>query len=231
MYMSDYDDYFMPVNHRPGLQPSRLDRTWVQMILPYSSSFGIFRCPSDVSQRDVPEAAFDEDLIPGDIYSRYYAASMRVNVGYNYIYLAPITQRGVRWTSEPKQGTSVTDPSRTLMFVDSIWDRTADGRPTGGGNWLVVPPCRYQKIGDTQYDTFNAKGNIYTPYNGWSTTNPNSAHIYGNAWPWHDGLLNVMRVDGSARAIQPKQLLTGCSAKEDWQGFIDDASSYLWDTQ
>src|SRR5438045_723399 len=45
LYMSDYDQYFMPVNHRPGAPANaRLDRTWVQLILPYAKSFGIFTC-------------------------------------------------------------------------------------------------------------------------------------------------------------------------------------------
>src|SRR5437867_887650 len=82
LYMGDYDDYFMPVNHRPGLPPNaKLDRTWVQLILPYAKSFGIFTCPADTSLRD-SETSFDQDLVPGDIYGQYYGASMRVDMGY-----------------------------------------------------------------------------------------------------------------------------------------------------
>src|SRR5690242_7478037 len=75
LYVSDYDDYLMPVNHRPGMPPNaHLDRTWVQLILPYAHSFGIFTCPADYSAKET-ETSFDQDLVPGDIYSQYYSAS------------------------------------------------------------------------------------------------------------------------------------------------------------
>lgn len=229
LYMSDYDDFFMPINHRPGVLPAKFDRTWVQMILPYAKSFAMFHCPSDSSPHVTTEASFDEDLIPGDIYSKYYAASMRVNYGYNYIYLSPVVFRQGHWSSEPRSATSLADPSSTLLFVDSIWDRTADGQPIGGGNWLVVPPCRYGDAAGTRVDSFNA-GTIYTPSYGWVTQNKNSARLYGNAWPWHGGLMNMARVDGSVKAIRPTQLVAGCSVKEGWQGTIVDPSLYLWDS-
>lgn len=229
-YMIDYDDTFMPVNHRPARPPNAsLDRTWVQLILPYARSLSIFHCPSDSGLKDDPEGTFDQDLVPGDIYSQYYTASMHVDMGYNYLYLSPIVLKSGRWVSEPKSGTSITDTSKTLLFVDSIWDRLPDGTPTGGGNWLVVPPCRYQDTPGHR-DSFTVDGMIYTPTFGWKVDDPNSAHLYGNVWPWHNGKANLVHTDGSAKAVAIEELSAGCNVKDSWRGEISDPGEYMWDT-
>lgn len=230
MYVSDYDDLFMPVNHRPALPPnSRLDRTWVQLILPYATSFGIFSCPADTSTREGSETSFDQDLVPGDVYSQYYTASMHVNMGYNYLYLSPIIFRRGQWVSEPRSMNEVADPSKTMLFVDSLWTRLGDGTPYGGGNWLVVPPCRYISSSGHRIDSFATDGAVFTPYIGWQTDDPNSSHIYGNAWPWHNGRVNLARVDGSVTSIPVEKLTAGCNLKDSWRGYISDSSEYLWD--
>jgi len=230
-YIDDYDQTFMPVNHRPGLLPNpKLDRTWVQLVLPYANgNFDIFHCPSDWSIREGWDTAFDKDLVPGDVYARYYMASMHVNMGFNYLYLSPIVSVQGKWVSQPKTTMAVNDPSETLLFVDSIWDRLKDGTPYDGGNWLVVPPCRYEKIGHRQVDTFVTDGTVYTPYQGWRVDQPNSPHIYGNAWPWHNGRVNVVRVDGSVKSIAIGALTAGCDVKEAWRGLIQDPDAYMWD--
>ncbi|HVT11283.1 MAG TPA: hypothetical protein VHE55_03375 [Fimbriimonadaceae bacterium] len=230
LYMSDYDELFMPVNHRPALPPdSRLDRTWVQLILPYATSFGIFTCPADSSLREPSETTFDQDLVPGDIYSQYYTASMRVNMGYNYLYLSPIVFRRGQWVSEPRSMNEITDPSKTMLFVDSLWSRLEDGTPVGGGNWLVVPPCRYMSFAGRRVDSFTVDGAVYTPFIGWETSDPNSAHLYGNAWPWHSGRVNLARVDGSVTSMPVEKLSAGCNLKDSWRGTISDSSEYVWD--
>ena len=238
MYIDDYDQYFMPVNHRPGAFPNpKLDRTWVQLVLPYARvlphgrSFEIFTCPADTSLWEGPDTAFDQDLVPGDVYARYYTASMHVNMGFNYLYLSPIIARDGKWVSVPKSTMSVSDPSRTLLFVDSIWDRTKDGAPIDGGSWLVVPPCRFEEEGTRRVDTFAPDGTVYTPFvgGGWHVDQPNSPHIYGNAWPWHNGHVNLVRVDGSVKSVPIGLLTAGCDVQESWNGLIDDPSAYMWD--
>lgn len=236
LYMSDYDDYFMPVNHRPAEPPNaRLDRTWVQLILPYvGRSFSIFTCPADESVHQAQEASFDQDLVPGDMYGQYYSASMHVNMGYNYLYLAPIVFRSVngrgQYVSEPRLGTDISDPSRTLLFVDSIWDRTPDGTPVGGGNWLVVPPCRFEGTPRDMTDTFHLDGIPYTPFFGWKISQENSPRRYGNAWPWHMGRINLVHVDGSVTSVSPSKLASGCDLRDSWRGLINDPGQYMWDT-
>ena len=84
LYVTDWDDRMMPVNHQPSAPAnSQNDRTWVQLTLPYAESFRIFNCPSDYGVRPPAETTFDQDLVPGDTYSKYYSASQRVNAGYN----------------------------------------------------------------------------------------------------------------------------------------------------
>lgn len=232
-YLGDYDDFFMPVNHRPGMAPNpRLDRTWVQLVLPYTNrNFTIFRCPADSTFTDESDATFDQDLVPGDIYAQYYTASMHVNMGFNYLYLSPIVKKQGQWVSEPRSTSMVGDPSKTLLFADSIWDRLADGTPTEGGNWLVVPPCRWAtpSAGTRPFDSFTLDATeFYTPVAGWKVGQPNSPHIYGNAWPWHSGRVNLVRVDGSAKSWPIGKLSAGCDVQDGWKGLIGNSDQYSW---
>jgi prepilin-type N-terminal cleavage/methylation domain-containing protein len=231
IYIADYDDTFMPVNYQPAESPnSKNDRTWVQMLLPYLTTYKVFRCPGDSGKRTETEASFDQDLIPGDVVSRYYSASMRSNVGYNYLYLSPIYRNAGRWESSPRSATMIEKPSRMLMFVDTVWDRDASGHPQGGGSWLVIPPCRYIQASRTPVDSFNVAGKaVFATYNGWNVTDDYSAARYGSAWPWHGDRITVVRVDGSAGSLTVDELSNGCDVEENWNGLIDAQSNYIWD--
>jgi prepilin-type processing-associated H-X9-DG protein len=246
LYAGDYDDRMMPVNQMPdGTGNSRNDRTWVQNLLPYIRTFSVFRCPSDYSNRPQPEATFDQDLVPGDTDSQYYTASLRSDYGYNFQNLAPILLQDLKWTAQPKTEAQIAESSKTLLYVESTWALTSDGEPTGGGNWLVVPPCRY--FAGSHFDTFTGSvgGNVpvYTTALGWSAANGESGDhpsdvttpsaspvLYGNAWPRHNGHMNVAFVDGHVRSITPAGLGAGCQVLNAWTGEIFDRGLYLWDT-
>ena len=232
LYVNDWDDRFMPVNHQPSAPAnSQNDKTWVQLTLPYANSFRIFICPSDYGQKPGVETSFDQDLVPGDTYSRYYSASLRVNTGYNYAYLAPLYRStNGQWQAEPRSMTTVQDPSRTLFFVDSVWNRTEAGIPFGGGSWLVVPPCRYTRTqSGVRVDSFSVNGGrIYAPSNGWQS-DKDSPYLYGSAWPWHQGRMNLVRIDGSATNISGARLSSGCDVRENWNGIIREVGEYIWD--
>lgn len=234
LYVTDWDDRVMPVNHQPSVPAnSKNDRTWVQLTLPYAKMFAIYTCPSDHGERPAMETTFDQDLVPGDTYSKYYSASQRVNAGYNYAYLAPVYKTGGRWTADPRNLTSVSEPSKTLLFVDSVWGRTANGTPYGGGSWLVMPPCRFEFRNGQRYDTFSLNGSeIFSPTEGNSVgweKDKDSPYVYGSAWPWHQGRMNLIRIDGSATSITSGMLSAGCEVRENWQGAINDTSVYMWD--
>lgn len=231
LYVTDWDDRMMPVNHQPAAAPnSTNDRTWVQLTLPYARSFSIFTCPSDSGERPSAETTFDQDLVPGDIYSKYYTASRRVNTGYNFMYLAPVYQApNGEYISEPRPMSMVSEPSQTLLFVDSLWSRRADGTPYGGGSWLVVPPCRFAMQNGVKTDTFSLHGaRAYAPNFGWAD-DKDSPYVYGAAWPWHEGRVNMIRLDGSVRSIPADELSAGCEVRERWEGVIQDRINYIWD--
>lgn len=237
LYTNDYDDYFPPVNHQPAEEPnSRNDRTWVQMVLPYLKSFDVFRCPSGPTTNLTPEASFDRDLVPGDTFSRFYTASLHSSVGYNFQYLAPIVKVAGQWTSQPRSGSMVTKPGQTVVFVDSVWDRTSDGTPYGGGSWLVVPPCRYyvdSTMPARRVDSFTmtiaSTSEVFTTSEGWDLAESRNPAIYGGVWARHNGRATVAMADGSTVAQTVNQLAEGCDLKDRWQGVIRDEEAYRWD--
>jgi hypothetical protein len=225
LYVADYDDTFMPVNYEPGASPNpQNDTTWVQMLLPYLRSYGIFQCPSDNTQPSDTEASFDRDLVPGDVYSRFYSASLRTNLGYNYLYLAPISWTGNSWLVQPRISAVVANPGGMLMFVDSVWDRDAAGNPVGGGNWLVIPPCRFRLAMGQVQDSFQVGNRQVFGPPGWSVDEDNSGLRYGGAWARHMGRATVIRLDGNATALTPSELSLGCDVQENWNGLISNPS-------
>lgn len=235
IYLGDYDDYFMPVNQQPS--PARAgspDRTWVQILLPYARTFSIFRCPSDKSDMRNPDATFDQDLIPGDPYSAYYTASRKVNIGYNYLYLAPVVWLGNAWVAVPRSATSISDPSRTLLFADSVGSRNGSGQPNNGGSWLVVPPCRLMMQGGRLVDSFgfnpNTNVRLFGSHRGWDVGNPNSPFLYGGVWGWHFKKATIARVDGSVTSVAPSALGEGCVVLDEWRGVIKSPRDYPWDS-
>lgn len=232
LYIGDYDDRFMPVSYVQDGANSRNDRTWVQMLMPYTKSFPIFRCPGDHSNARQGDATFDEDLVPGDTTSKYYQASKKSNLGYNYLYLAPVNRAADQWFSSTRYYTDVEDPGDTYLFVDTVSERNSDGSPNGGGNYLVIPPCRYQRVNGFTVDTFSGAAGrgpeMYAQNSGWTVSNRFSKFYYGSAWPWHHGRITVTSVGGSVKAILPDTLARGCDVRDEWKGYIQDPGTYAW---
>jgi prepilin-type processing-associated H-X9-DG protein len=156
-------------------------------------------------------------------------ASLKSDIGFNYIYLSPIYLEGTKWVATPVSSTDVSDPSRTLMYIDSVWARNNDGSPVGGGNWLVVPPCRYEGQSGSKVDTFQVAPaqDIFAAATGWSGDS-SSPVIYGHAWPWHSNRFNVARVDGSIKSVSPDELTSGCQVQPQWAGLIVNPDQYIW---
>jgi prepilin-type N-terminal cleavage/methylation domain-containing protein/prepilin-type processing-associated H-X9-DG protein len=229
LYVEDYSDRFTPANYTPDAAPNpAVDRTWVQLVLPYLRSFTVTRCPADTTHR--PESInFDADFSTGNPEQRFYHASFRTNLGYNWFYLAPATRQGRAFLPSPREASSVTDPSRTLLFADSVWQVDAKGQPSGGGRFVITPPCRYVNEGDRRVDSF-ARGSeeIFAPSQGWDRTVP-LAQSGGNVYGWHDGRATVARLDGSVRSLRMAQIWAGCDAKPHWAGSITNQENYLWD--
>lgn len=236
LYLQDYDDTYMPVNHQPAAEPnSKNDRTWVQMIMPYTGDYGIFRCPADDSDRPRREATFDQDLVPGDTYSQYYTASLRTNLGYNFVYFSPIYQFPDAWVSQPKMADQVTNPDQTFLFIDSVWALDKNGEPTGGGSWLVVPPCRFDENNEDSFTADESDPNVKNVFtdnaNGWEVGQLASPLQYGGTWPWHSGgtRMTTVTASGTARTFSPQEIAQGCDVQPNWMGKINKPEKYEWD--
>ena len=232
MYLNDYDDRFMPVNYQilAAPTPGQVDRTWVQLLLPYLTIFDIFRCPADVRHRQRTDAVYDIDLMPGDTYGRYYRASLLSNIGYNYLYLSPVSRSpgASQWTIWPRAYFEIADAGSMLLFVDSVSINGTSGQPTGGGSYIVMPPCRR---GPNNVDTFglDPTAKAYAPTLGWLPASP--LERYGRAWPWHMGKANMARVAGGVRSVTMAELAAGCNVMPEWGGRIDDTGKYPWDLE
>lgn len=227
MYLGDYDELYMPISYRPGqASTSRNDRTWVQLLLPYAPNFSVFQCPADTSRKPNLDATFDADLVPGDLYSAYYNASKRTNLGYNYMSLSPVVKVGGNWRPAPRKESEIDSPSSTMLFLDSVWSVDAQGHPDGGGNWLVVPPCRFATENGKVIDLL-ASGpyefaDIFAVSRGWQPG------TFGNAWPWHFQRVNVAGADTHAESLSTTQLASGCDVKPYWNGEEDKTSQSYW---
>jgi prepilin-type N-terminal cleavage/methylation domain-containing protein len=228
MYMEEYEEKFMPVSDQPGVDAnSRTDHTWVQVVLPYIKNFSVFHCPANQTG-DADISTFDQDLVPGDTYSELYTASLHVNTGYNYQYLAPILLENGQWSSQPRMESEVREPSRTIMFVDSKWS-LKNSDTSQGGSWLVVPPCRYASSSTgSRLDTFldgQQAEKAFVLDLGWF-----GDQQFGGAWPWHMGRMTVARVDGSVTSLTPSELSAGCDTRSRFANRITDPKLYAWDS-
>lgn len=227
MYTTDYDDRVPPVNYKyVSFHAGSEDRTWVQTLSPYAGDFRLFTCPSDTGRgaNGTPSG-----------WEGYYAASLRSNLGYNYMYFSPLVQNSAGvWASHPIQNSQIGNPSRTLAFIDSVWDRNETGKPVGGGSWVTVPPCRYMKLANGSVaDSFNMPQGSRSYFGfspvGWQPTSSFSWLVYGGAWPWHSGRFTVGFADGRVDLVSMNELTAGCQFQESWKGLIDNSSAYIWD--
>lgn len=238
IYSTDYDDRYALSRYTHRIDAtSAEDRTWVQLVLPYGREFRIFKCPSDHTQGIATQAVFDEDLVPGDTYSRYYSASKRTNMGYNYLYLSPLIQTNIFVSPLSRSQTEVNDPSNMIMFGDSVFEVSPDGQPSGGGSYLIVPPCRYALEGGQLRDTFRLtdvpNSALFVGDLGWAPStshqNDDEPNPSGGLWPWHAEKLSAVFIDGHVRRISVDQAAAGCDVKIAWTGYVRDRVKYLWD--
>ena len=238
LYQSDYDDRYALSRYSTSLDAtSRDDRTWVQLVLPYSRDFRLFRCPSDYTMRPESKAVFDEDLVPGDTYSRYYTASKRTNLGYNYMYLSPLILMSSQISAMSRSGIEINDPAKMLVLGDSVHEVDEDGRPRGGGSYLILPPCRYALEGTFLRDTFRLDGVpdrlLYQGGLSWGAprgmAGTTDSINNGGLWPWHGEHLTAAFADGHIRRITIDQASDGCGVRPAWGGLVFDRERYLWD--
>ncbi len=229
IYMGDYDDAYPPARYSASrtVQPIH-DRTWVQVLLPYVRSFDLFICPVDTT-REPSVSLFDPDLTGTDTYAKYHLASMRANIGYNFTYLAPMVYQN-NWRSISRYGSEIENPSETLQYADSAWE-IVNGKPKGGGNYLVLPPCRFHMVNGSLVDTFGlnqvSNANIYTGGLAWTDLKPYP--LTGGVYPWFKETVTIATAAGNIKRVKMESLTAGCEVKPNWQGYVFDLSLYIWD--
>ncbi|RYG39051.1 hypothetical protein EON81_02055 [bacterium] len=182
---------------------------------------------------------------------RAYALGVRSNIGYNYMFFSPwryynIDGQGLYTGSASINETQVGNPSNSLMWGTSIWDRAAGGGPKGGGNWVIETPCYLDTDGTMlqPMKQYQEDGTLFTYQDGWST-NANAWNVYGGLWPFYNqvslpvapGLKDGHVIMGFADThVQAKPLnyaVQGCSAYGEGQfkGTLTDKSKFIWDLE
>ena len=236
MYTTDYDDMFMPTRYQqPVGANARTDRTWVQLLMPYVQDFELFFCPENPAPRWPSEGTFDEDLVPGDTYARYYTASHRVNTGLNFMYLSPLVEdlRGM-WYAIPRSMSQIQTGGQTILFADSAANREAVTLTQAGGSYVILPPCRFEDSVPDITDSFML-GHLedYRIFDGglmWEREFIDGAHA-GGLFTWHRDKLTVVFTDGRAKMMSIPDVVAGCNVLPNWDGLIYDSSRYLWDLE
>lgn len=77
---------------------------------------------------------------------------------------------------------AVEKPAETILAINSIWDRVG-GRPVGGGNWGLDPPCRQDTNGADSFPPLPGGCTARWWWGGWNPGAPTAWNVFGGAWP------------------------------------------------
>lgn len=233
LYFNDNNEGMLPAAYNGGPTADAFnDRRWPQILNAYIGDRRLYKCPADPKPWPRPPATFDEDLLRVDAIAYDYAVAKLSNLGYNYLYLAPIVRIGSERHSMPRSLNAIESPTNTIFGVDSVEAVTPSGLPSGGGSHLVVPPCRWKQSGGSQIidSFFYGQGiEVVLGETEWEKDSQNKFTEYGGAWPWHMGRMNVLFVDGRVKPMTPSRLVAGCTIEYQPQGVIVDSGRYDWD--
>lgn len=232
------------------------DRILAQLLMPYTKNWVVFRCPSDPDATDsgLDACRADGETPPTQQCIREYRWSLKTDLGYNYSYLSPIMGSGGRWFNVAATDARIGRSAQTVALVDSLWWRDpASRQPLCGGNWVVMPPCRYYRNSAGQLvDSFTivrqtcdgGQATQWYDYAGnscgmggrpacWRLSTATGWYTwmeFGGTWPWHRReRMSVAFADGHTKAYSPSQLAQGCDARPQCGGFILNPEEYLWD--
>jgi prepilin-type N-terminal cleavage/methylation domain-containing protein/prepilin-type processing-associated H-X9-DG protein len=218
MYAQDYDETMVPLMYGCCAYNANADYTWVELVKPYSKNFLMFNCPGDPNSSDDTGLAQLGLNQSSPQKQKEWAWGLTADIGYNYMHLSPFSSAhavdGIGNDVDFK-GVSLSDvtkPATCIMFVDSVWDRTATGSPTGGGNWFVEAPSWWYS------------GSAYW-FGGWQFSNPVAGMQYGFCWPWHNETFNVAFADGHVKAMKVGGLLTAVNVTNQ---AVSDRNQFLW---
>lgn len=175
------------------------------------------------------------DLIPPSSVPVQYQSDQRaLNHGYkcdfgvNGQFIHPQGWDGSNTHHVPISTTMVYNVSKTIYSISSVWNRTATGRPIGGGNYEVDAPCIYDSnFQDLRPGMADWPG--YWWFGGWNPSSPLAWNVYGGVWPWHGDKTIVTYTDSSTRVKPLKAVPAGCNVLDGHGGTAYDLATYEWD--
>lgn len=206
------------------------DRAWAQLILPYHGNMLNHRDPDNPIS--LAELMSDLPSCTNSPIQCEFNLAVKSYRGYNFQYLSPIASLCVgSLRVAPARLTEIGNPGRTILALDSAWNRV-NGQPRGGGNLIVDPPARFTVA---QVDTFpsfpaGCSGRVWN--GGWNPSTPLAWNANGTAYPYHkNGTAVVAFTDSHVAIMNMSQLGAGAAVLDGWGGRITDRDAYLWDLQ
>jgi prepilin-type N-terminal cleavage/methylation domain-containing protein len=270
MYSNDYDDSYMLSDSgyigAQGWGFGPPDTVPFQQMYPYTKNTQFVIDPMDPwqseTQRIISQCQYMGCTISNATTTqKQYALGVRSNIGYNFAFFSPwivqVQATGLYVGAGSINASQVTQPAHTLMFGTSIWNRTASGAPSGGGNWTIQTPCWNDANGNplqpmSGYNNINGAGLAQAYGSGWAA-NPLSWDVYGGLWPFYaqtsstaatgaqNGQVIIGWADGHTKAMPISQVAAGCSAYGEGgtgntstgalAGNVTDATKFIWAIQ
>jgi len=218
MYGGDYDDTSVPLqssqNGYGDTGNFLLVKNRGQLIQPYMRNFLLLRNPLDPNATDttLQQAASCPGANPNRQTCLEYNETERDDHGYNFFYLSPMIGPANNIQFVGRSLTSFARPAQTINNVDSMWNRTGSGAPSGGGNWFVQAPSYWNSA--TQWW-----------FGAWDFNNPASWFQYGGAFDYMKGSVGMNFVDGHAKVYPTPALWAGA---DPINAAVFDADKYLW---
>lgn len=234
-YLVDSDDTapIIQYNNTYDANPVNPDQCIGNLLQPYMKNYDILASPADPEKEGARDRTSPVPSTTKPAYQRKqleFNLALKSDYGYNTQMFSPM---GAYCPEAFKAlGTKMSlceQPASTIFCVNSIWDRTTNGAPLGGGNWGLDPPCRLYTDGtDSLPPVPGCSGRWW--WGGWRPGSPLAWNVYGGAWPWHRQVYAiVLWGDSSAKARRISSLTAGCDVQNGWTGRIFDQSVYVWD--
>jgi prepilin-type processing-associated H-X9-DG protein len=140
-----------------------------------------------------------------------YAVGLNTDLGYNYMYLAPM--KGATAQSQGMVQGGLDAAATCYMYLDSVWDYAGCDVQAGGGNWFVEAPSYWYS--DSEWW-----------FGGWQIDNCNSWLHYGGTYPRHTNQVNAGFADGHCKVQRVGDMLAGVNPRT-YQ--VTDRELYKWD--
>jgi len=237
MYAGDNDDRCVQVNSYGAGSAKRAtwtsvadhDMAWPELVQMYVKDWHVFRCPAAPSSTDSALSidTYDQPIAPTDIAKLHWAWGWRTHLGLNYLWFSyAAMDADYNVITKCARLSSVGAPSKTILIIDSVWERKPDGTASGGGIMGAdAPVWPAASLGN--------QGGWYCWVGGNGDSESTACLVMRNAWgacfPYHSGgkLFTTGYTDGHVRANTEGDLLRGVDAKH---STILDADECQWDT-